>query len=80
MHSQKILGNQFAAEVTITDLADGSPGTQSEKSPSAESSVASPRHWPGLVGLLQPHAKLLALGLFAVVGEGTANLLEPWPL
>jgi subfamily B ATP-binding cassette protein MsbA len=29
---------------------------------------------------LQPHAKLLALGLVAVVGEGAANLLEPWPL
>jgi subfamily B ATP-binding cassette protein MsbA len=29
---------------------------------------------------MQPHAKLLALGLIAVVGEGVANLLEPWPL
>lgn len=39
-----------------------------------------PQRWPGLVGLLQPHAKVLALGLFAVVGKGAANLLEPWPL
>jgi ATP-binding cassette, subfamily B, bacterial len=30
--------------------------------------------------LLQPHAKILLLGLFAVIGEGIANLLEPWPL
>jgi subfamily B ATP-binding cassette protein MsbA len=29
---------------------------------------------------LRPHSKLLVLGLFAVVGEGAANLLEPWPL
>jgi ATP-binding cassette, subfamily B, bacterial len=42
--------------------------------------LASGHRWAGLIGLLQPHARLLALGLFAVVGEGAANLLEPWPL
>jgi subfamily B ATP-binding cassette protein MsbA len=30
--------------------------------------------------LLQPHYRALALGILAVVGEGIANLLEPWPL
>jgi ATP-binding cassette, subfamily B, bacterial len=30
--------------------------------------------------LLQPHAGALVLGLLAVLGEGAANLLQPWPL
>ncbi len=30
--------------------------------------------------LLQPHLRELSLGLIAVVGEGAASLLEPWPL
>jgi ATP-binding cassette subfamily B protein len=30
--------------------------------------------------LLAPHSKALTLGLVAAVGEGVANLLEPWPL
>jgi ATP-binding cassette, subfamily B, bacterial len=30
--------------------------------------------------LLGPHARTLSLGLLAVIGEGAANLLEPWPL
>jgi ABC-type multidrug transport system fused ATPase/permease subunit len=30
--------------------------------------------------LLTPHVPALAVGLIAVVGEGIANLLEPWPL
>jgi ATP-binding cassette subfamily B protein len=36
--------------------------------------------WQGITGLLKPHAKALLLGVFAVLGEGAANLLEPWPL
>jgi len=76
MHSQKIIGNQFAAEVTIPDEPDASAVGASDTEPA----TGSPGHWPGLVGLMQPHAKLLALGLIAVVGEGVANLLEPWPL
>jgi len=31
-------------------------------------------------GLLRPHPKALAIGLIAVIGEGVAGLLEPWPL
>jgi subfamily B ATP-binding cassette protein MsbA len=30
--------------------------------------------------LLRPHTKSLVLGVVAAVGEGIANLLEPWPL
>src|SRR3984893_4389273 len=30
--------------------------------------------------LLRPHLKLLMLGLAAVIGEGVADLLQPWPL
>ncbi len=30
--------------------------------------------------VLRPHSRALALGLLAAVGEGVANLLEPWPL
>ena len=31
-------------------------------------------------GLLRPHWKVLTVGLFAVIGEGCADLLQPWPL
>jgi len=30
--------------------------------------------------LLRPHLMILMVGLIAVIGEGVANLLEPWPL
>ncbi len=30
--------------------------------------------------LLRPHTKALALGFLAVVGEGIADVLQPWPL
>src|SRR5580658_6808839 len=30
--------------------------------------------------LLKPHRKALAFGTLAAIGEGVANLLEPWPL
>jgi len=30
--------------------------------------------------LLKPHLAALSLGLLGVIGEGLANLLEPWPL
>jgi ATP-binding cassette, subfamily B, bacterial len=30
--------------------------------------------------LLRPHSKALAVGLLAVIGEGAADLLQPWPL
>src|SRR6202023_4211187 len=33
-----------------------------------------------ITDLLRPHSKLLIAGLIAVVGEGIANLLQPWPL
>jgi ATP-binding cassette subfamily B protein len=80
MHSERIIGSQFAAEVTIPDAGDDVPVATQVIGNSAEPVSSAHRRWPGLAGLLQPHAKLLALGLFAVVGEGAANLLEPWPL
>ena len=33
-----------------------------------------------ITDLLKPHSKILLLGLIAVIGEGVANLFEPWPL
>src|SRR5580698_9581937 len=33
-----------------------------------------------ITSLLRPHWKLLAIGFLGVLGEGVANLLEPWPL
>ena len=30
--------------------------------------------------LLKPHTKFLVLGVLAIIGEGAASLLEPWPL
>jgi ATP-binding cassette, subfamily B, bacterial len=32
------------------------------------------------VTLLRPHAKALAMGLLAVIGETIADLLQPWTL
>jgi ATP-binding cassette, subfamily B, bacterial len=33
-----------------------------------------------IVDLLRPHKRALILGFLAVVGEGAANLAQPWPL
>src|SRR6266849_5642269 len=33
-----------------------------------------------IIDLLRPHRRALAIGIVAVIGEGVANLLEPWPL
>lgn len=33
-----------------------------------------------ITSLLRPHFHLLAVGFLGVLGEGLANLLEPWPL
>ena len=33
-----------------------------------------------ITSLLRPHLKLLVIGFLGVIGEGIANLLEPWPL
>jgi len=41
--------------------------------------VRNPRGFK-ITSLLKPHWKLLVIGFVAVVGEGVANLLEPWPL
>jgi ATP-binding cassette subfamily B protein len=41
--------------------------------------TATTRRWT-IVDLLRPHSRALFLGLLAVIGEGIADLLEPWPL
>src|SRR5580704_15787946 len=38
------------------------------------------RHSFRLTPLLRPHFPALAGGILAVIGEGIANLLEPWPI
>lgn len=44
-----------------------------------ERQPSTPRKF-SIVDLLRPRSKGLAIGLLAAVGEGVANLLEPWPL
>ncbi len=39
-----------------------------------------PRKRLTIRNLLRPHVASLVLGFFCVLGEATANLLEPWPL
>jgi ATP-binding cassette subfamily B protein len=41
--------------------------------------VPQSRGWT-ITDLLKPHWRALALGFLAVIGEGIADLLEPWPL
>jgi ATP-binding cassette subfamily B protein len=55
---------------------------RTEENKPAMSSTAMPKSSKRLTvrELLKPHAASLLLGLFAVAGEGAANLLEPWPL
>ena len=80
MRLEKILGDKFSAEVTVPDSTNGDSANDSTTSFQADPVLGPTRPWPGMVGLLQPHAKVLALGGLAVLGEGAANLLEPWPL
>lgn len=42
--------------------------------------LANPPRFQSVRELLKPHSKTLLLGFAAAVGEGIANLLEPWPL
>ena len=37
------------------------------------------RHW-SITPLLRPYRKTFSLALLAAIGEGVANLLDPWPL
>lgn len=43
-------------------------------------STTKPPKSPGISEMLRPHLGLLALAFLAAVGEGLANLLDPWPL
>ena len=71
------MGSDLAAEVPIigsTANAVAEAGTTH-----APTNLVT-RQSAGIVGLLRPHTRSLALALLAVLGEGAANLLEPWPL
>ena len=54
--------------------------TQREAPHSAQVVSSRKRGRVNLRELLKPHISSLLLGLLAVVGEGIANLLQPWPL
>ena len=74
------MGSNLAAKVSIVGpTTSATIGTEASRAPSGNAAGVAQR-WPGIAGLLQPHAVALALGLVAVLGEGAANLLEPWPL
>lgn len=47
---------------------------------SPEPQTAPEKHGIRITALLRPHWKTLAIGFLAVVGEGVADLLDPWPL
>jgi ATP-binding cassette, subfamily B, bacterial len=79
MRSEKILGSNFATEVTMPDSSDDAFTARATPTFLPKPAVGT-RQWSGIMGLLQPHARALLLGVFAVLGEGAANLLEPWPL
>jgi ATP-binding cassette, subfamily B, bacterial len=73
-------GNEFVADVTMPGSEGGVLANGGREGFATEPIRGAPQQWPGIVGLLQPHTKVLVLGVFAVLGEGAANLLEPWPL
>jgi subfamily B ATP-binding cassette protein MsbA len=75
-----MLQSRLVAELPIVGSSEDSGASRSSEAPSSEAVASDHEQWPGIIGLLRPHAKLLAFGLIAVVGEGAANLLEPWPL
>lgn len=70
----------ICCRVTVSDMPSVTSPASSTGTHSVETSANGRPQWPGMIGLLRPHAKLLTLGVLAVVGEGAANLLEPWPL
>ena len=61
---------------TATRKTAGNGGTNHLR----ESSARPPTRRLRLSDLLRPHIGSLILGFVAVVGEGLANLLQPWPL
>src|SRR5271167_4734107 len=80
MRTERILGDKWATEVTIPGSREDSFWNHEVENSPPEAPGGASHQWPGIVGLLQPHAKALLLGGVAVLGEGAANLLEPWPL
>jgi ATP-binding cassette, subfamily B, bacterial len=72
------LENELATLLRDSGEAELTPITTAVTSVSARPTGR--QQWPGIIGLLQPHTMALVLGVVAVLGEGAANLLEPWPL
>ncbi len=78
MWLERMLGSKFAAEVAIPDTSETAHASGSASI--FKRKPVDDRSWPGVIGLVRPHSKALLLGIVAVLGEGAANLLEPWPL
>jgi hypothetical protein len=74
-----VLESKVVGDLTMVGPSDDSVAIPPPDA-NSEAAANGREQWPGIVGLMRPHAKLLAFGLIAVVGEGAANLLEPWPL
>src|SRR5882762_7913861 len=60
--------------------ATGEISPQKETVPPVASDARAKKRRRRLTELLKPHLGSLILGFLAVVGEGLANLLQPWPL
>jgi len=60
--------------------ATGEISPQKETVPPITSDARAKKRRRRLTELLKPHLGSLILGFLAVVGEGLANLLQPWPL
>ena len=80
MGGQSKLADEWSTEAPGSEPNEGVFPDTGPRNFSPEPRVGTPRPWPGITALLQPHTKALVLGVFAVLGEGAANLLEPWPL
>lgn len=65
---------------TPASIAAAEIARREEGKPPEKTSSRPARHGVNLGELLRPHVGSLILGLLAVLGEGLANLLQPWPL
>src|SRR2546423_15335152 len=63
-----------------TARATGGVTPQKETVPPIASHSRGAKPQLRLTDFLKPHVAALVLGFLAVVGEGLANLLQPWPL
>jgi ATP-binding cassette, subfamily B, bacterial len=75
------LGRDFRRQARTAAFRRGSLAATAEfvQDTKAKSKPLSPKRLT-IRALLRPHFGSLAVGLVAVIGESTADLLEPWPL